>query len=445
VRFALAAILVLLLAGCVTPTAPGPVQPILGPDILERQLTPKNLTASEVSIAANPRGPANLVASANFQGGLAVYWTKNAGETWTASLLPTRRVGTATADSPARFLSLGDPAVAFGPDGTAYIAGLAIIPTSAVFVASSSDGGETWSRVQVVHESDLAASFNDKEWIGASPKGTLIVAWQKEPAMDSLRAVDAALGVDADLGDIVFARSTDRGATWSLPMRVSRGLHNNGTQVAFTADGRGHMLWVNYETSTLDYVASEDDGATWSAPRAVAKIQYSGSLPRYSRIHTLPGLAASSAGQTLAATWHDARNGDLDIYAVASADGGRTWGEPVRVNDDEERNGNHQMFPWIAIDPDGRVHVTFYDPRDDPAKPRFLFYHAAADDATLRFGTSKAVSTTPFTAFTGGVREARSLGDYTGLAASSAGLFPVWADGRFNQSAVFSARVPLDS
>lgn len=440
----------LLFGGCLAaPNVVVPAPAVEPPGIIERQLTPKGATASEVSVAANPKDPNNLVASANGAGGLPVYWTKDGGLNWTASVLPTHRVGkpSGAPDTPSRFLGLGDPALAFGPDGSAYLAGLAIIPTSGVFVAKSRDGGETWPQVTMVHESDLVASFNDKEWIGVSPKGTVIVVWQKEPLLDSLRGVEGQTGLDVDVGDIVFSRSTDGGLTWSLPTRVSRGLHNNGTQVVFTADGRGHMLWVNYETGTLDYVSSENDGATWTQPRPVASIKYSGPLPRYSRMHTLPGLAASPTGPTLAATWHDSRNGDLDIYAVASADGGRTWGDPVRVNSDAERNGNHQLFPWVAVDHEDRIHVTFYDPRDDPARPKFLFYHAAADDAKLAFGENRPVSLVPFTAFRGAAspdNESRSLGDYTGLAATTAGLFPVWADGRLNRSAVFSSRAPLD-
>ena len=437
----------LFLGGCLaTPTSlvPTPLDDVAG--IIERQLTPKGGTASEVAIAANPKDPLNLVASANGAGGLPVYWTKDGGLIWTASVLPTHRVGkpNGAPDTPARFLGLGDPSLAFGPDGSAYLAGLAIIPTSGVFVAKSRDGGETWPQVTMVHESDLAASFNDKEWVGVSPKGTVIVVWQKEPLLDSLRGVEGQTGLDVDVGDIVFCRSTDGGLTWSLPMRVSRGLHNNGTQVVFTADGRGHMLWVNYETSTLDYVSSEDDGATWTTPKPIAAITYSGALPRYNRMHTLPGLAASPTTGVLAATWHDARNGDLDVYAVASPDGGKTWSsEVVRVNDDPVKNGLHQMFPWVAVDHNDRIHVTFYDARLNETTHDFYYFHAAADDTRLDFGENRPVSTHPFRAFSG-PGSFRNLGDYTGLAATTAGLFPVWADARGERVGVFSSRVPLD-
>ena len=435
------------LSGCVK----GPDTAIDSPrDIvatLERRLTPPDVSASEVTIAANPLDPQNVVAAANSGGGFGVYWTIDGGENWTASMFTAANVDP-VAERQGRFLGLSDPALAFAPDGTLYMAGLAYLPTSSVFVAKSTDGGNSWEEVNLVHQSDVAASFNDKEWIGVSPKGTLVVAWQKEPAMDSLRGVDG-LGIDADIGDIVVSRSTDEGRTWSLvPTKISRGLHNNGTQVQFTPDGRGHLLWVNYEESTLDYARSEDDGMTWSEPHAIVKVDMSGPLPRFSNMHTLPGFAVSPTGDMLAAVWHDDRNGDMDIYSVLSSDGGATWTNAIRVNDDPIGNGAHQLYPWITIDPVGRVHATFYDSRED-TYPRFRYYIATANASDETFGPSTPASTVLFTAFSAGpggaANESRQLGHYTGVTSSSLGIFPAWADGRDRSAAIYAARLPLPS
>jgi hypothetical protein len=58
----------------------------------------------------------------------------------------------------------------------------------------------------------------------------------------------------------------------------------------------------------------------------------------------------------------DERNGDTDVFLLASRDGGKTWAAPVRVNDDPK--GAAQMFTWMAVDPvDGSVNVVFHDRR----------------------------------------------------------------------------------
>jgi hypothetical protein len=63
--------------------------------------------------------------------------------------------------------------------------------------------------------------------------------------------------------------------------------------------------------------------------------------------------------------WIDQRHGDPDVFLAASRDGGTTWSEPLRVNDDDKGNGKEQLFTWMAVDPlDGSVNLIFYDRRD---------------------------------------------------------------------------------
>jgi len=433
------------LSGCFG-TAEPPVRPPGIPDPVESRLTPESLSASEVSVAANPLDPLHAVAAANSEGGFGLYWTFDGGATWEADLLTAGDVG--AVNGQARFVGLSDPAVAFGPDGAVYLAGLAYIPTSSVFVAVSRDGGKTWPDVHIVHESDLASSFNDKEWIGVSPvTGTLVASWQKEPALDTLREVDLATGADVDIGDIVVARSTDGGQTWTEPAKVSRGLHSNGTQIAFTSDGRAHLVWLNYEEPGLDYAFSADDGATWSSPAKISPVDTVPMFDRYARMHTLPGLAAH--GDRLAATWHDNRNGDADVLAITSDDGGQTWSSGVRVNGDEVGNGVVQFYPWVAVAPDGTIHVSYYDATADPARPLFHYVVATMGPGDLAFGAPRAASTEPFPAFNartpgpgGEDADAHGLGDYTGLAATSAGVIAAWADGRERETVVFASWLP---
>ncbi len=415
------------------------------PSVVEHQLTPDDHAASEVSIAADPSDPDHLVAAANSAGpeeaGFGVYETRDAGGTWTASMFTPDQVRSEPAEGPA-FQSLSDPVVAFGPGGELYLAGLAFLPTSAVFVAVSPDGDSTFEESHVAFESDVVARFNDKEWIAASPAtGTLLLTWQMEPALDQLRSVEAATGLDVDVGEIVVARSTDAGASWSEPEVVSRGLHNNGTQVTYTEGGVAQMAWVNYETHTLDHIRSTDDGVSWSDPAPIATVRTVPPFERYARMHTLPALVSQPNGSGVYAVWHDARSGDADIYAVASGDGGQTWGPEVRVNDDTVSEAI-QFYPWATVAPDGDLHVTWYDAREDPDTPGLRFYHASAPGPGLAFSPNEPISNAtihPFADDPGG--SAISLGDYTGLAASQSGVFPAWASVADDRAVVHAARI----
>jgi hypothetical protein len=72
---------------------------------------------------------------------------------------------------------------------------------------------------------------------------------------------------------------------------------------------------------------------------------------------------------SLYVNWIDDRNGDLDVFLGASRDQGKTWSEPIRVNDDPIRNGRPQFFTWMAVDPaDGSINIIFYDRREAAEK-----------------------------------------------------------------------------
>lgn len=405
-------------------------------DLLDVRLSPDDGDAMEVDIAAGPNGT-HLVAASNLRGGdysgFGVYVSSDGGRNW--SFDPFQPGDVATVAGEPKYAGLSDPVVEITPDGTVYLSGLAYLPTSAVFVAESHDGGRSFDEVHIVDESDPATEFNDKEWFDVDPEtGTIVVAWQKEPVIDSLRSLEYETGLDVDVGNVVVSRSTDGGDSWSDPVEVDRGMHNNGTQVDF-ADGVAHMIWVNYEANTIDHVRSGDAGATWSSPEPIAEVRPVPPFDDYQRMHTLPALAAGPDG-TLVAAWHGTGTGDPDVRLVASPDGGRTWGEAVPVVGDD---AGVQIYPWIDVGPDGTVHVTYYDGTTEGDFPLRYVHRTAevgpAGEVTL--GDATPVSPSFDVADRNGL-----LGDYTSVVATDDAVHPAWADGRGDRPQIRSARLP---
>lgn len=74
-----------------------------------------------------------------------------------------------------------------------------------------------------------------------------------------------------------------------------------------------------------------------------------------------PAVAVAPDG-TLHMLFTDERNGNDDIYAAHSSDGGQTWSAGVNVSDDV--TGSRQTNPAIWIAPDNTVHVVWNDNRD---------------------------------------------------------------------------------
>src|SRR5262245_26194781 len=54
---------------------------------------------------------------------------------------------------------------------------------------------------------------------------------------------------------------------------------------------------------------------------------------------------------------------NANVFVIRSTDGGETWDDPVKVNDDA--TAKHQFFPAIGVS-NGVLHVAWYDLRDSP-------------------------------------------------------------------------------
>ena len=119
------------------------------------------------------------------------------------------------------------------------------------------------------------------------------------------------------------------------------------------------------------YRQSTDQGRTWTDAVEVDPGNQRSGSPRP------PVLAADPRTGTLYTAWYSntepnnlapGYEGDLEIFFRRSTDGGRTWGQRVVLNDDGPGKAN-QFLPGIAVAPDGRVDVAWYDGRVSP-KPR---------------------------------------------------------------------------
>ena len=84
-----------------------------------------------------------------------------------------------------------------------------------------------------------------------------------------------------------------------------------------------------------------------------------------------PGLAwdrtaGAHAGRAYLVYTDEQKNesNDMDVMVRHSDDGGASWSDPTRVNDDT--TANSQFLPKLALDPtSGKIAVTWYDARND--------------------------------------------------------------------------------
>jgi len=143
-----------------------------------------------------------------------------------------------------------------------------------ILVSRSSDDGATWTPLVPLNTNAAADSGDD--W---SPHVTTDTAGNWVAVWDSDESLDGTIGID---GDILVARSTDAGATWTPPAALNTNAatdlgYDAGKQV--TTDGAGTWVAVWASENSLGgmmgidrdiFVSrSTDAGVSWTAPTAL--------------------------------------------------------------------------------------------------------------------------------------------------------------------------------
>ena len=381
---------------------------------------PENPRPEEVAIAIDPTNPARLVIGSNLD---FYYYSWDGGLTWTERRLLAPSFGV-----------WGDPSIAFDPDGRVYYAHLSNPPETAegffidrIVVQRSTDGGASFDDGQGV--AFRPPKNQDKSWIVPdltdSPyRGRLYLAWTE---FDRYGSDDPA-----DRTRILHSYSADAGASWSEPVVVSDVEGDardddetvEGAVPAVGPEGQVYVAWSGPLGIMLD--RSLDGGRTFGRDLYVTDqpggwaFGVSGLRRANGMPVTLCDTSTSPHRGRVYVVWSDQRSGpfDTDVFATHSDDGGETWTDPVRVNDDGA--GRHQFFHWAALDPvTGNLHVVFYDRRNTQGDATEVFV-ARSTDGGVTF-ENRRVSESPFTPDT-----SLFFGDYNNIAARDGQVFPVW-------------------
>ena len=385
------------------------------------------------TVARNPRRSRNLavVHRVDRPGYSAtLLWSLDGGRAWGATALPLP----AGTDRPFA------PDAAFAPDGTLYVsyvnlAGNGNVPDN-LWVARSDDGGRTLSA-----PTRVAGRLSFQARVVAGEGGTVHVTW--------LQAAEVGLAL---LGQgphpIVAARSTDGGRTFSPPVTVSDPGRERVGAASPVIDGRGRLLvlYQDFKDDRRDFqnldgppwegefalvLASSEDGGRSFAPGVELE---SAVVPARRFVVFLPEFPSIAAGRggRLYVAWADARHGDEDVLLRRSADGGRSWSRPVRVNDNPAGDGTTQYLPKVDVAPDGRIDVLFLDRRRDALDVMTDVTLASSHDGGRSFADVR-LSSHSFDARIGPSTPPHvgvDFGSRIGLSSADGSSFAAWADSR---------------
>jgi hypothetical protein len=217
-----------------------------------------------------------------------------------------------------------------GPDGALYIAGIEGTVTQDFdqFVIARSDNAQNPAVTPTF--TGFRVNMGGSMRLGATPNPDGLLG-QANVAVDPGNGnnVYMVASVDppgSDPMDVHFIRSTDRGQTWSAPVRVNDDPAGNGAWQWFAAhsvapNGRIDVIWNDTRASTnpifseLYYAWSNDGGVTWSenvpvSPQFNSRLGY----PRQSKIGDYYTIVSDETGANVA--YSATFNGEQDVYFV---------------------------------------------------------------------------------------------------------------------------------
>lgn len=395
----------------------------------------KGTAQNETSIAA---GGSVLIGGTNdyrlyepsenrYDSGGGVYRSTDGGTTWSVGFLP--GLVRANTSAPGPYESAGDPAVVSGPNNTFWYANLAFDRTdnaNAVAASRSADGGRSWVTHFVVQTSAVQGKglFNDKEWIASDPTdrtgNTAYVTWTEFSGSSS---------------NIVIAKTTDGGLTWSAPAPVSNQYVNDQGSTVLV-DGTGHV-YVTFETfngssDSVAFAVSTNGGASFLT-RLIAPVNDIPSpLPGATfRDDSFPALALS--GSSLHVVWSNWNGVDADVVYMRSTNAGATWSDPVTIGG----GPGDQFFPWVAAGTGGRVYASWFNRTG--TGDTYSIAGAASTDGGGSWTAAVTLSSVTSNVQSGNQFSYPSclynfIGDYSGITVDSSGVaHSLWTDIRTDQ------------
>ncbi|MEZ5053115.1 MAG: T9SS type A sorting domain-containing protein [Chitinophagales bacterium] len=389
------------------------------------------LNPNEPSIMFNPKDPAIMIAGSNLN---SYYLSSDTGKTWTQHLLTSS------------FGVWGDPVIEVDTAGVFYFFHLSNPPggnwIDRIVCQKTEDNGATWNDGSFTGLNGTKAQ--DKQWSSVNAHNNhIFLTWTQFDQYGSFNPADSSI--------ILFSRSFDQGETWSEAKRINQHAGDcidsdntvEGATSAVGPDGELYVVWAGPDGLIFD--RSYDEGDTWLDEDIIIGEFPGGwdyAIPGLFRCNGLPILKCDTSGGpnngTLYLNWTDQRNGeeDTDVWLAKSTDGGDTWSDPVRVNDDDA--GKQQFMTWMDVDQvNGHLFFVFYDRRNYDDN-RTDVYVAYSFDGGETF-TNERISDSPFTP-----NEGVFFGDYTNIAANDSIVRPIWTRLEGGQLTIWTHDVKAD-
>ena len=408
------------------------------------RILPGNTSQSEVFITKHPNNPEILFSSANtlqfiptFFVSEGIYVTTNSGDSW---------YGSDTCNGANIFFHGGDPSIAIDKNGTFILTRKGSTSFPGIFSHFSTDNGITWSAQKTISDDELERATIVTD---ANPNsnfyGRTYVCWAK-------------LIPPYQIG---FSYSNDGAQNWAAKNYLSNeNLRRAGAEIALGANNEVYICWAGVTSISpftevrVGFASSTNGGTNWSVnENAFAMNGIVGILTEKQsiRVNGLPRMAVDLSNTSTRGTIYivtsqknlSPAGSDPDIILRKSTNGGQTWSDGIRVNQDALNNGKIQFFTGITVDEFGGVNVIFYDDRNTTSDSAGVFLARSTDGGNS--WNEYEISDHNFKpAAIGGLGQGY-MGDNIDITSVGNKLFPVWMDNSTGTYQIWTVPIEFSS
>ena len=257
-----------------------------------------------------------------------------------------------------------------------------------ILVSRSMDNGANWTAPAKLNK-NAATDTGDDRFVDVATDGAgnWLATWTSDEDLEGMTGTE---------GDIFASRSTNNGTTWTAVTALnSNATTDSGADIGSKVATDGAGTWVVVWSSKDDlgdtigtdddilFARSTDDGDSWSVPAALNTNAASDSGNDVS-----PWIASEGSGKWVAVwTSNDSLGGavgsDNDIFVSRSSNNGATWIAPSVVNVYADVDYGADWNPVAAYGGDGSWIVVWYGGNQPDGSPSF--------DNEILFASSNSV------------------------------------------------------
>ena len=393
------------------------------------RIFPSSVTQTEPVISISPHNPDFLFVSAktinittdiNNEG---VYISTDRGFTWTGS------DGVSGQNSAYQG---GSPQVVIDANNRLIITHLGgIFP--GLYSHYSNDSGKTWSNSVTITSLQAADIQTGALTIDNSQtsayKGKIYSSW----------------GNSLSPYSISFSSSINSAVNWSpvQPINTNPVLRSSGGFIRTNNAGVVYACWAGvldnspFNEKQVGFASSTDGGTNWNYNQNIFNINgIFGTLPSKNGIlvNGYPQLAIDNSSGSRSGWIYIVTTEinnlpagtDPDIILHYSSDGGNTWSNGIRVNQDPVNDGKIQYFPALDVDSLGNVNILFYDDRNTASDSAEVWLARSSDGGISwkeQVVSDHRIEPKPIPGGRSGYQ-----GDHIALKSSGDNLFALWMD-----------------